>query len=241
MIDSKELWRQIPPEEKLELMSRAQSKGVLACLSLICLAATLSIGFQTPQIFWASFLGSPIVFQASASKAWKALRPRAMLEYLGVRSAARRFAFSVDGEDLTVNLMFRGRIEHLYGEEQVFSALNAAVEGEKEAAVWITLFQDSLVMISEKPGGAKLEFGTPLKTLEMQVQNEGGETYSSDKEIVLSMDSRKHGKKSVRLTSHQPAALVVFEKKVLQLKEEAAILERGITALIPDVPPVLSS
>jgi len=233
LIDSKELWRQIPPEEKLQLLSAAHAKGVSAMLGSIVLAATLAVGFENPWILWSTILLSPLVFQFVSGKQWRARRPRTMLEYLGARSASRRFAFSLKGDDLQLQLLFRGEVEHDFGED-VLSQLDASVEGKSKAAVWVALFGDTVVLMSEARGGAKLEFGHRTNaSLDISVDNHGGSDYSNEKEITLrSTDGTSKGK-SVKLTSKQSAAMVVFQKKVLQAKEKSSLKDQ-VMAAIPE-------
>ena len=233
LIDSKELWRQIPPEEKLQVLSRAQAKGVSAMLACILVAATLAVGFGEPWVFWISLIVSPMVFQFVAGKQWRALRPKIMLEYLAARSAARRYAFSLRGEDLQLHLLFRGRLKHDFGDD-VLSQLDASVEGNSEAAVWVALFGDSVVLISEERGGARLEFGHKINSaLQVTVDNHGGSDYSNEKELIISYANETEKSSKIRLTSRQSAALVVFQKKVFQIKDQLAMKER-ILAAIPE-------
>jgi hypothetical protein len=234
MLDNEELWRQIPPEEKLELMSKAQAKGVSAAATLILISGTLAVGFQQTIIFWAGLLTSPIVFQFVSGRAWRALRPRAMLEYLGARSAARRYAFTAQAQDLHLNLLFRGRAEKVFAEEQVLSALDAAITGNKDSSVWVALFNDAVVLLSERAGGASCEFAQVINpTLEIDVTSPDKREYSRDKQITLTCDDKKHGRRSIRISSQQAAALVVFEKKLTKLIEDKKLAAKP--AVIPEV------
>jgi len=231
LIDSKELWRQIPPEEKLQVLSNAHAKGVSAMLGCVVLAATLAVGFEKAWILWVSLVLSPLVFQFVAGKQWRANRPRTMLEYLAARSAARRFAFSIHGDDLQLQLLFRGEITHDFGED-VLSQLDASVEGNAKAAVWVALFGDAVVLMSEARGGARLEFGHQINSsLDISIDNHGGSDYSNDKEIIMSGSGSDSKKGKVRLTSKQSAAMVVFQKKILKIKEEKRIKEEALQAI----------
>ena len=240
-INNTEVWRQIPPEEKFELMARAQASGILAAIITIVIASTIAVGLRLTWVMWGSLVMSPFIFQFAAGKKWRSIRPVVMLEYLAVRSAARRYAFTANAKDLAVALIFRGRVEKLFGEDRIQEALEAAIEKTKEAEVWVTLFNDAVVMMSERVGGAKLEFACTLgdKLTVEGVAKEGKGDYSADKEIYLTYHGKeKEGDRRLKLTSRHPAALVVFEKKIKALTEQVKVqLQLEATALLatPDV------
>jgi len=223
-VDALEMWRLIPPEEKFQLMARAQAKGVLSCLTAIIVCCTLAIGLQLSWLMWAAFLACPFIFQFAAGKAWKHLRPMVMLEYLAARSAARRYAFATNAKDLTLVLIFRGKLERVFeGEEGAIAALEATIEDNRELECWVALFTDAVVLMSEKPGGAQVEFAHLLNE---SLNSEGVSPsdkgdYSDDREVYLSyMDRRSNKLQKIKLTSHFPASLVVFEKKLVTLRSE---------------------
>src|SRR5262245_17453106 len=134
-IDNSEAWRQIPPEEKFALMSRAHGSGILACGITIILGCTLAVGLHMPWLMWGSMIASPLIFQFAAGKAWRDLRPKIMLEYLAARSAARRYAYTADSKDLTVSLIFRGHAEEMFEKDAIQDALEAIIANNKSAEV----------------------------------------------------------------------------------------------------------
>lgn len=239
-LESSELWRQIPPEEKFEIMARAHACGILTAVALIIIASTVAIGLRMGWMLWASLLLSPLVFQFAAGKAWRDLKPSVMLEYLAARSAARRYAFTTKAKDLDISLIFRARLERIFDEENIEAALDALADNSKERDVWVVLFADSVIMISEHPGGAKAEFAYLINE-RMKVDAkalDGGGDYSDQKELIITAqkDRRSHPQ-SVKLISRYPAALVVFERR---LKESLAAAAKAREALmaIADAPKV---
>ena len=229
-IEDLDIWRIIPPEEKLEMMAYAQSKGVLAVIVALILGGTCAVALKIPGILWFSLATIPVVFQFAQGKAWRTVKPAKVLRYLAARSAARRYAFAQRGNDLNCMLMFRGKIERLYSAENAQDAIEAAIEQNKEAEVWIGLFRDAIVMMSEQPGGAKLEFGHLLNdkvSVEGKSPSDGGD-YASDKELIFSYTEDKLGDdflesankrtKQIKLTSKYPAALIAFEKKIQEYR-----------------------
>ncbi|RIL07926.1 MAG: hypothetical protein DCC75_09600 [Proteobacteria bacterium] len=220
-IDANEIWRQIPPEEKLELMARSQAKGVSVAFVTIIIAATLAVGLQMEWLMWVSIIISPMIFQFSAGTAWRGLRPKLILSYLAVRSAARRYAFALKGKELTLAMVFRGTLERQYDEDSAQEALEAVIEKTREVEVWIALFTDSVVMMSEKPGGAELTFGHLLNEhLEIESIVGSSQTeYANDLKLKFSVTEKEGPKHEYILSSDQPAALVVFSKKIQYLKQ----------------------
>ncbi|MBN8548726.1 MAG: hypothetical protein J0M12_05385 [Deltaproteobacteria bacterium] len=215
-IDGTEIWRTIPPEEKLELMSQAHAKGIMAASCAILVGGTLAVGLHMPWMLWGSLITAPFVFQFTAGKAWRGLRPRLVLEYLAARAAARRYAFSNKGKDLTVNMIFRGKLTRQFSEEKVQEALEAAIENTKDAAVWIALFGDSVVMMSEDVGGARCQLAQVLND-KIDVESTpgpSGKDYANDKEVFITVRNKKMEEARYKLTSRHAAALIVFEKKI---------------------------
>lgn len=220
VLDNSELWRNIPPEEKLELMAKAHASGILTALVLIVIGGTLAIGFQIRWLFWAAIIISPLVFQVITGKRWRDLRPRAMLEYLAARAAARRYAYIIKAEDLHLNFLFRGHMEHVFSDDEVMSQLEASVTNTKEATVWISLFGDALICMSEATGGAELQFGQVLNE-KIDLISPEGEQYTNNRELIIKYHDKQIGERKLKLTSKYPAALIVFEKKLEQTLEIA--------------------
>lgn len=212
--DISDIWRNVPPEEKFEMMARSHSRGVLAAFIGILLGATLAVGLQIPQLLWAGCLLSPFVFQFASGKAWRDHRPKVLLEYLAARAVTRRYAFTVSAKDLGLRLIFKGTLEEEYSDEKIQEALNRAFDNQRSIEVWVALFNDALVIISERIGGARCELASPFNNkLMVESVNAGKGDYSSGKTIIITLTDRTHVKRRFRLTSKYPAALVVFEKE----------------------------
>lgn len=223
-----EVWRQIPPEEKLEMMARAHSHGLMTAVGVILVGCTCAISFQTVSLMWGSILISPIIFQVAAGRAWRGLKPRSILRYLAARSAARRYAYSAQSEDLTLDLIFQGTIEQVVDPGDAEAMLEAAAKNIQETEAWITLFRDTVVIMSERAGGAKQELVHPIDhRLLIQSRSDDGKDYSTSKEVYLTTVQQiidplgeSEVKTHYRLTSRSPGALVVFEKKLQELKQQ---------------------
>ncbi len=211
-------------------MNRAHSKGVAAALSCILLAAPTAIGFQHSTLFWCSFLVAPLIFQFVSGRSWRALRPRIMLEYLAARTAARRYAYVVKASNLSLKMVFRGELEHIFEEEDVLGEMEASLENLKNIPVWVALFGDAVIMMSERYGGAELQFGHVLNdkiSIEASSPSGGGE-YAQDREMTFEYVDKLFGRKKIKLRSqHFPAAMVVFEKETQQIHARAEELKKA--------------
>lgn len=216
---NEEAWRLIPPEEKLVILARAHSFGVLWAMGFILLGATMAVSFQTPLLFWTAIVACPMVFQFSASRKWRSLRPKSVIEYLAARSVTRRYAYAVKSNDLELLLLFRGKLSHEPEGTDAFE-LYTQYYGEnfRNIPVWIALFPDSVIVISEQVGGANLEFGHVINArFSMRSEAPDGREYSPHLEVLLEYDDRNYGKHLVRLTSQYPAAINAFEKKLKEI------------------------
>ena len=217
--DGSETWKLVPPEEKIELMSKAHSVGVLSAIIAIIIFSTIALALKIAALMWVGILVSPLIFQFSSGKSWRGLKPRVMLEYLGARSAARRFAFAEGARDLQVKLVFRGRLERLFDRPDLQEALEAAAQRTKEAEVWVALFRDTVVMLNERPGGAVLSYGHQINDkLVLQSSDQGA--YTRGKEVTIISKEKNGEERKFKLTSKFPGALAVFEKTTLQLQSE---------------------
>jgi hypothetical protein len=215
---SPDIWRRISPEEKFELMAKAHSKGIGASLVLLIMTATVAVGLRFPWIFWGAFLAVPFVFQFVAAKAWRDVKPRAMLEYLAARSAARRYAYGAQAQDLAVDLIFKGYLER--DREGASDEIDEDVDPEnpkpKRTPVWVAIFRDTLVAMSEQQGGARLEFAHPLFE-RFQATAEGfEEKNSAARRIKIEVTSRRFAgvRETFFLTSDYPASLLACERKI---------------------------
>ncbi len=234
-LDGQDLWRQIPPEEKFELMSKSHAKGIQAGAVTVIVGCTVAVALKVQVLIWLSIILSPLIFQFAAGKAWRDLRPRIMLEYLAARSATRRYAFSIRGKDLTLLMLFKGKMEEEFDEEHLEDSLEAKAQGTDSTPVWVGLFRDSIVMMSERMGGGELRFGQLLTEKRLRIEGgslSGESEYSNDHFVRFTFPDRSGSDRHVRLTSKYPGALIVFEKKLLALRQQV-LSEAPAEALPP--------
>jgi hypothetical protein len=151
-----ELWRRVPPEEKVDLINQAHSSGVKSILIVAVISATLAISLQLVWIFYGGLLLSPLFFQYSSMKLWRRLKPKTMLEYLAARSAARRYAFAYRTQDLGLLLLYRATLKTpKSGNVTAFEDPDAKLS----TPCWVALFPNTLIIMIEGKKGAMLQFG----------------------------------------------------------------------------------
>ncbi len=219
MIGEKEIWNVVPPEEKLQLLARSQVSGIYSCVMLCAVCFTLAIALKLQWLIWLSLMASPLVFQTGAARAWRSLKPRVLLEYLAARSVARRFAYAASAQGLEVELLFRGRVTEISGDEtaNLSEAIASIENSSREANVWIGLLRDAIVAFREGNTGGTLEFVTITdRRIEVKGKNtdDSQKEYSSNREVYLTVNKQFGKQSSYRITSDYPVALNVLEKKL---------------------------
>jgi hypothetical protein len=148
------------------------------------------------------------------------VKSRLLLKYLAARSASRRYAFNIHSRDLEILLLFRAILH-----KERFSLSNAvsfqeeAVDNLEHLPVWVALFDDAVVIMSERSGGAKAEFlhliDSNLRVKGVSPEGQGDYSAERSLELISTAETRFSGK--YLLSSDTPAALVVFEKKLSSL------------------------
>ena len=217
-LNSSEIWKIIPPEEKIEVMAQSHCSGVLASMIFIVLFSTIAIGMQIRSLIWFSLIFSPIIFQYFSGIKWKKLKPKMILEYLAARSASRRYAYATNGRDLTLLVLFRGQFitKKNFGDIDPGQVENSSEIIEKD--VWISLFGDTIILISEAQNGAILEFGHFIDNKIRILSSSVNDKNVRNKSVTLSYtDKRTAVEMEVGIKSKYPGALYVFEKKLESL------------------------
>jgi hypothetical protein len=220
-----DLWGSLPPEEKLVVLNQAYVRGLLVSSAIVMVAAGLAVGFKNIWLFWSSFFVAPLVFKMSSNEAFKRNKAGLMLRYLAASRAARRYADKLQVVERDLELIFQGDLRRElplttpgiedFSDEDRFSEL---------VPVWIVLFDDAVIIMSEGINGARSQFLHQI-TRRLWCQGfspEGESDYSAARVVELgSEDVDRFDGRRFRLTSKTPGALVVFEKKLQRAIEEA--------------------
>ncbi len=146
-------WRIIPPEEKLEILSLSQGKGLMFTGIFIYIFLITAVGYYSPWLILFAFLLSPVAYQVTSNKIWNMLKAQTLIYYLAAKSAARRIAYSLNCNELEVRLLFRASLE-----EKI--TMDAFEETVSVKPVWVAVFQEAVVVFEERKGGAVLRFGS---------------------------------------------------------------------------------
>jgi len=218
-------WNSVALEERLELISRANAEGILAGLGCIIILGATGYGFNEIWFLWGGIIGSALVIPLFAGYYWRKNKPAVILSYLAVRSVARRYAFSANIIDYDIVLIFRGKMKELFAsqEEALLSQQGKAIELDSSVEmvkpVWICLMRGGFVFLSESVGGAKLEFISPI-TPDVVCRKAAPSDNLPEHALIISGMGQAKGR-TISLFGPYPAALYVFEKKLLDLVKES--------------------
>ena len=223
-------------EERLDLISRANGEGILAGIGCLFLLGSAAYGFDQIWILGASAIASLFVVPLFTSYAWRRNRPKLILEYLAVRSVGRRYAYACNIADLDIVLIFRGTMRETFSsaEDQMMIQSAQTVDLENSVGgdrpVWIVLLRGGLVLMSERSGGAKLEFCTPLGP-EVTCKKPAADEDAPERALAITGIGMSRGRR-VLLWSDYPGALYVFEKQMQRLAQESLDSRRQLLDMI---------
>lgn len=186
-------WRLVPPEEKLEILFESQGKGIVATTMFVFFGIILSVGYYFPWLILASLFFAPIVYKSSSNRVWNRLKAEKLIYYLAARSALRRFAYSFGAKDLEPKIIIKAELEEFFDDRPIF---------ETKMPVVAALFEEVVIVIQERPGGAILRFGSLLGPKLM--------VYSDRDKIILKKKLLDQERFEYCLTSKYPVALKAF-------------------------------
>lgn len=217
-------WHSVSLEERLELIARSQAQGILAAFALVAFIGAAAYGFDKIWLLAASFVGALMVMPMFSSYSWRRGKPELILKYLSVRSVARRYAYSLSITDLDIILIFQGEMaDQFTSEEDKFVQLSARDTefGDSRTGsrpVWICLLRGGVILLSEKPGGARPEFITQILP-DTSVRRAKAEDDAPDGALIISAGGQQKGRQVI-LWSRYAAALYVFERWLTRLIDE---------------------
>ncbi len=229
-----DIWQKIPPEERAEVVTRAQSSAISTILAVLMFGWAIAVGMREQWYFWGTFLIVPFAFQIATSKAWHALKPKLIVEYTAARATACFYAQQAHGRNLVPTAQFRGFLERQFSDDQQSESDHSASDTEEPrepVAVWVTLFPDSLVMFSETPFGSQREFAhctsedISVSTEEME------EDFGSQRRLLISVRDKAGAERRWVLTSKNAAQLAACQRKLLSAMERRqTLLEQSALA-----------
>ena len=218
-----DIWQKVPPEEKKQVASQAQSTAISATLVLIMFGWAMAIGMREQWFFWGTFLVVPFAFQVATSKAWQVKKPKLIVEYAAARATGCFYAQQLTGRNRSPSLQFKGMLDRqfaqdLQGEDDPFGETLDEIPGP--IPVWVTLFSDCLVIFSETPFGARREFAHTIYE-DLSVSTETPEEDFGDaRRLILTIRDEPGSERRWILTSTHAAFIPACERKLLQAIEK---------------------
>jgi hypothetical protein len=230
-----DIWQSVALEERLELISKCQASGMIAAIVNLFVVGSIAYGFDKISLLAAAVAGSFFVFPLFSSYTWRNGKPSIILAYLAVRTLARRYAYSFDFSNLDIMLIYKGHAKQIFSskeEEELFlqkQKVDINFKGHVCKPVWIVLLRGGVIILSEKKGGAKLEFVTPF-THENTIVDTDEDVEPHEKGCIIDGTVQSKGKKFMIKTRYK-AAQYVFEKQYASIVEEFVKAQESLEKL----------
>ena len=220
-----DIWQSVSLEERLELISKSHASGFLASVVTLFLVGSIAYGLNEIWLLAAAVASAFFSFPLFSSHTWRTGKPSLMLAYLAVRTVARRYAYAFSIVNTDIVLIYKGEIKELFSStnEEELHKQKQSVDFEslpqEFKPVWIVLMFGGVVFLSEKVGGAKLEYLTPI--LGDTKISEYKENLSYNEMGCILEGSGVSKGKSIVIKSKYKGAQYVFTKRVEELIFEA--------------------
>ena len=214
-----DVWQKLPPEEKLNLFSEAKATGISTVVMTFIFATALAIGLKTPWVLWGTFFVLPMAFQIASGKAWRVIKPKALVEYSAARATACFFAAKVGGHNMNPSIILKGICRQQLpdsGDDELLSDPEELERMRTPKSAWITLFPDSIVIFSESPQGAVNELSRPLLDRDLSITSEEPDQFDepqAPKTLIVTAKSEKGEMLRWTLSSPFADTLSAFERR----------------------------
>ena len=228
-------WNSVALEERLELIARSHAVGLASGLGALVMLASVAYGFDEPLAFFGSLAISVALMPIFSSRYWRKHKPTTILQYLAVRSVARRYALGFNIRELDIVLIFRGRMKEIFesAEERELILQNRQHDydqmPDEDTRVWVSLFRGGVVILSEYNGGAKLESVTVLneETLCRPAKPEEG----GSKHATVIRGAGDGRSRLLLIDSKYVGALYVFKQRLTKLHKEYVEFKKQVEKL----------
>lgn len=219
-------WNAVALEERLELLSRAHANGVAAGIATILLLGTIGYGFDQIYLLLVGIAVAFFSVPMFMSYSWRRAKPAVILAYLAVRTVARRYAYGYNLTDLDIILIYRGNMREVFDNRETEEMVKRQQEvsfdstnpDDMSKSVWICLLRGAVVLLSERAGGAKLEFICPI-TNEVVLRRPSGSESNSESAVVIEGVQMSKGR-TIIIDTISKGAQYVFEKQLGRLIAE---------------------
>lgn len=171
-----QIWQKMPDEERVLMLAQAKASGIEACAIFSMLAAAVSLSLHIPWMLIAAACCLPLMYQVMSRRAWMHIKPITVVQYFLASISTQFFAESLRSKNPSLKLIFRGLLHPVPLEGKNSDSEDGELEHAESIPtskdVWVSLFPDSLVMISEGESGADLIFGhSTLHDFEVEVDS----------------------------------------------------------------------
>jgi hypothetical protein len=224
-------WNTVALEERIDLIAKSNAEGIVAAVMMLFFMGAVGYGFDNIWVLAAGVPGAMLIAPLFSGASWRKDKPELILKYLAARSVTRRYGYGAGIPDLEVVVIFRGMMRELFAsaEEESLRRQHEDVDIDEPIAddreVWICLMVGGVIIISEKKGGAKLEFASPLAA-EVHCKKVNRPDLPPEA-VAINGAGMSKGRK-IALWSSSRGAIYVFEKKVNQLVQEAIVAKNKI-------------
>lgn len=229
----KNIWQKVPPEEQTEIMLGAQRKAIEACALVGVFGCTASFSLSMPWIFLCIAMLLPVLFQVLVTRTWVETKPLIIARYFLATRTAEQYAACFGAKPPKVKSIFYGSLLPLREPNPDIDPEFATEYEEEEAVepiiskdVWVSLFPDHVLMFSENPEGARLEFQSSIlhDFSAAFYQEEGQDDKSTSHQLVVETLDREGIPNRWLLTSPHVSALQAFERKIRFFSQRAQAL-----------------
>lgn len=229
-----EIWQSVSLEERLELISKSHASGLISSIVTIFMVGSIAYGLDKISLLVVAFGCAFFTFPLFSSHTWRTGKPSLILAYLAVRTVARRYAYGFDLPNIDIILIYRAKMKPLYNsteEEYSHKKRNFDSESSKSSSVpvWVVLMRSGILLLSEKSGGAKLEFVSPI-VHDTNITEYTENLKFGEVACVLEGSGISKGK-SVILKTKYKGAHYVFTKRFQQLVLECAKAQQTLESL----------
>jgi hypothetical protein len=219
----KKIWQKVPQEERSEILTRAQGKAVEVCSLVTIFGCTAAFGLDMPWILLGVAALLPVLFQVVVTRTWIDSKPQTIARYFMASRTATQYARALGITNPAPKTIFRGSLLPIREPDPAMDPEFATEYAEEVASatpiqkeVWISLFSDSLVMFSENPEGARLEFKSSILH-DFAVNLDSPEDMSGNplpQQLVIQAAEEDGSLSRWLVTSPHTSSLLACERKV---------------------------
>ena len=119
VLSIEDAWNSVALEERIELIARSQAFGLACGLACLLAIGAMAYGFDQPWLLLGGALGATTIGPIFSSRHWRRYKPATIMEYLAVRSIARRYAVGFNIREVDIVLIFKGTMKELLSQAEL--------------------------------------------------------------------------------------------------------------------------